>query len=712
MRPFLFAAFLMLSFFTPTSKIQKDRQVLRETDERMAKYSRRGLMANFIIFLLCMAIGDFAEKEPAIAIALTIGLLITTLLRAYLLFRFESLYPKAPTLWRMRYFYATLLGAAWWGIIIAAETVVIGIKGEGPLLWLYTIVFFSMTANAFAPYKQFLTIYQCLGIIPGAICLLFIGEMTGIIYGIVVLFFIWLLHHQCEQIADIYWERLESNALLARKTESLEEEKRDTRATAQLHRDYMLLLKKELQQLLQTKRKERPEDKNSTLNSGNLGDKRTPSQNPNSRPKLAELYNNVSDFYQILTKEIDFETQRFSPHALLQYCTSVYADAAYQKHMDLELSLSPHLPHLIEGDAKRLNQIIEAMIKSIITQLEGGTLFIDVEYVRDFGKTGEFHLLMSHQSSTNKSIFSSAAKTSFALNLELALAVGIAEAQHGVLEINTETKETQLKYRAKYQGSEEAQAPDEAITSFRNKRLLLIHDNPRILDAKRQELSLLGFDVATESQFKQAFNTLHDSIKNNTPFAAVILNVCNDIKATANFSLSLANDPDCKLIPQIIMGNAASFDTHEMHEALANPYVKTLLKPTSQQDFKRCFWSMCHSDEQVFAPQHKNALIGDHIPPALCDELTAAGISFDIFDDEKKLLASAEEKPYHCFVFIDSVDTFCATYSILHEKSPSSYIIAIDDQSNAHHHINQGADIFLAHQRQHSPLSLFIKTLQ
>ncbi|MDZ7924156.1 MAG: hypothetical protein U5M23_08855 [Marinagarivorans sp.] len=700
----------MLSFFTPTSKIQKDRHILRETDERMTKYSRRGLMTNFIIFLLCMAVGDFADKEPTIAIALTVGLLITTLLRAYLLFRFESLYPKAPTLWRTRYFYATLLGAAWWGIIIAAETIVIGIEGEAPLLWLYTIVFFSMTAHAFAPYKQFLTIYQCLGIIPGALCLLFMGNMTGIIYGVVILFFIWLLHQQCEQIADIYWERLESNLLLARKTESLEEEKRDTRATAQLHRDYMLLLKKELQQLLEAKRKPRDDDKNSSLVLVDDNPQKIPIQN-NSRPKLAELYNNVSDFYQIITKDVEFETQRFSPHALLQFCTAEYTDAAHQKSMDLELSLSPHLPHLIEGDAKRLNQIIESMIKTVIAQLEGGTLFIDVEYVRENGRSGEFNVLMTHQSSSHKSIFNNAQKPALTLTLELALAVGVAEAQQGILEISTEGKETQLKYRAKYQSIAEA-LDETTITSFRNKRVLLIHDNLRILDAKRQELSLLGFDVATESHFKQAFNTLHDSIKNNMPFSALIFNVCTDPKATANFSLLLANDPDCKLIPQIIMGNAASFNASEMREALINPYVKTLLKPTSQQDFKRCLWSMCHSDEQVFTSPNKSALIGDNIPPALCDELTAAGIAFDIFDDKKKLITAIDECTYHCFVFINTADVFCETYTMLHEKSPSSYIIAIDNQNNAHQHINQGADIFLAHQQKHSPLSLFIKTLQ
>ena len=396
----------------------------------------------------------------------------------------------------------------------------------------------------------------------------------------------------------------------------------------------------------------------------------------------------------------------------MQFCTAEYADAAHQKSMDLELSLSPHLPHLIEGDAKRLNQIIESMIKTVIAQLDGGTLFIDVEYVRESGRAWEFNVLMTHQSSSNKSIFNNAQKPALNLTLELALAVGVAEAQQGILEISTEGKETQLKYRAKYNGIAEAQAPDETITSFRNKRVLLIHDNLRILDAKRQELSLLGFDVATENHFKQAFNTLQDSIKNNTPFAALIFNVCTDLKATANFSLLLANDPDCKLIPQIIMGNAASFNANEMHEALMNPYVKTLLKPTSQQDFKRCLWSMCHSDEQTFTSLNKSALIGDNIPPAVCDELTAAGIAFDIFDDKKKFITVIDERTYHCFVFINTADSFCETYAMLHEKSPSSYIIAIDNQNNAHHHINQGADIFLAHQQKHSPLSLFIKTLQ
>ena len=72
---------------------------MRETDARVAKYSRRGLVLNFIVFVLCLAFGNFQEKEHNLAIVLVTGLLLVTLVRSYYLFRFDSLYARAPARW-------------------------------------------------------------------------------------------------------------------------------------------------------------------------------------------------------------------------------------------------------------------------------------------------------------------------------------------------------------------------------------------------------------------------------------------------------------------------------------------------------------------------------------------------------------------------------------------------------------------------------------
>ncbi|HMW49338.1 MAG TPA: sensor histidine kinase, partial [Cellvibrionaceae bacterium] len=290
----------MFSFYEAQSKVQKDRQLMRETDVRMAKYSRRGIVTNVLIYLLCLASGEFKEIEYNLSIILTIGLLLTTLLRGYFLYRFDSIYPRAPNRWRNIYFSVTLLGAAWWGIITSSMTVALELQHEAPLIWLYTGVFFATTAHAFAPYGRFLTYYQLIGLVPLAISAFFVGELISLVSGVVMLFFCWILNHQSRTMTENYWDRLEANYILARKTETLEEEKRGTRATVQLNQEYMGLLRNELKGLLETRRK--PRD----------GSSEASELANNNRPRLLQLFNNVNDFYQVLTKELVIHNRVFN----------------------------------------------------------------------------------------------------------------------------------------------------------------------------------------------------------------------------------------------------------------------------------------------------------------------------------------------------------------------------------------------------------------
>ena len=703
----------MLSFFTPQLKIQKNRQVLRETDERMAKYSRRGLMSNFIIFLLCMAVGKFVDMEPGIAIALSIGLLITTMLRGYLLIRFDALYPRAPGLWRTRYFYATLLGAAWWGLIVAIETLTVGIENEGPLLWLYTIVFFSMTANAFAPYKQFLTVYQLLGLVPGTFCLLFTGEMTGVIYAVVVTFFIWLLHHQCEQTADTYWERLESGASLERKTESLEEEKRDTRATAQLHRDYMLLLKKELEELLNTKRSRRTEDNTTPNTAQDNPEQNTIIRTVNARrPRLHQLHANVSDFYQILTKDIDFNASIFNPKALLQYIITQYSHDASQKNIDIELVFSPNLPHLVLGDTQRLGQIIQSMMNAIVIQLDEGALFIDVEYIQERGKAGELSIAANHQPNSQRTLFNAQQATGIQLNLELALAIGLAEAQEGSLDVTSNNQGTQLRYRSAFADKAKETIRESVIPALKGKRILLVHENPRVLDSKRQELGRLGLTVSTETLFKRGLSTLRSAIGNNTPFSAIVFHSHADPKASADFSRALLAENDCKLIPQIIMGSKSARQLEDFSDIIASPYVHWINKPAVIDDFKLCFWELFNQDEQrVSLEQESTAIIATEIPESLIDQLTQEGLSCQAFSSMKLFLSGTEKNNFQHVVFMGSENRDNNDYSKLRESCPIINIVASDSPEQAQQHLEHGADHFVSEQTINTQLATLIKAL-
>jgi len=153
----------MFKLFIPESKVHRDRRLMRETDSRMAKYSRRGILINFCVYIFCIWIGDLYNSATSLTIVLTLGLVSLTLLRSYYLFRFDAIYPRAPSRWRNKYFLASLFGAVWWSFILCSFTIQLGLSDATTILWFYTIVFFSSTANALAPYNRYMSWYQFLG---------------------------------------------------------------------------------------------------------------------------------------------------------------------------------------------------------------------------------------------------------------------------------------------------------------------------------------------------------------------------------------------------------------------------------------------------------------------------------------------------------------------------------------------------------------------
>lgn len=561
----------MFSFYEAQSKVQKDRQLMRETDVRMAKYSRRGIVTNVLIYLLCLASGEFKELEYHLSIILTIGLLLTTLLRGYFLYRFESIYPRAPGRWRNIYFTVTLLGAVWWGLITSSMTIVLELQHEAPLIWLYTGVFFATTAHAFAPYGRFLTYYQLIGLVPLAISAFLVGELIPVVSGVVMLFFCWILNHQSRTMTENYWERLESNYILARKTETLEEEKRGTRATVQLNQEYMGLLRNELKTLLESRRQ--PRDANSEAQAAN----------PNNRPRLLQLFNNVNDFYQVLTKELIIHNRVFNLRHLIQNLVTQYIDPAQARNILLDSSLSSTLPMRMSGDVERFSQVVNILLGVIINQSEGCQILLEAEFTRDHEQEGELHITLSRQTlAAKKLFFQGLSEESIALNLDLALAKGLADALGGNLDLaesgNT-SEGVQLRFRMRMNMAEHEAQMVFQRPQFRGKRILLLHPNPRLLDIKRHELDAMGFVVFTETQLKKAFNRIEDAVKQGQAFDAIVYYLEADDSETIEFAEAIFVRPDLKFIKQLALISPSSLSNPSIMPLRENPNFHMITRP-------------------------------------------------------------------------------------------------------------------------------------
>lgn len=535
----------MLKLFEPQSKIQKDRQIIRDTDMRMAKYGRRGLISNILIYTLCLLVEqNFILHYHTLAIVLTIGLLVTTAARGYLLFRMDAIYPRGPTSWRNKYFIATLVGAAWWGLILASVTLVMNMEGEASLMWVYTVVFFSTTAHAFAPYQRFLSIYQFLGIVPAACCTFFIGEFVGVFYGCILLFFYLMLKHHCELIACNYWEYLEAQVLLAKRTESLEEEKRDTIASTQLTHDYLQLLGHKMAGLL------------SSPQAAEEGAPSPPVTAAGQRATFEQIYRSVDEFCRIIAKDLVIQSRVFNIRHYLQNLVGGLVEQAERKGIELETALSPALPCRLRGDPRRLGQLVTAMVKSSIQQSGGGVIFVEVEFVREYEDAGALHITIARQSERGKRLFfQEGPEKGVVADLDLIVAKGLAEALKGSLDINESGSQDgkNIRLRLPLAVAEPKDRPEYHRQRFKGRHLLLIHPNPRWLDHKRAELDTMGFNVQTASQYRKALNILTDALAEDRAIKCVVYNAASGDGEPVEFCNDLLGHAELKYVQQFVI---------------------------------------------------------------------------------------------------------------------------------------------------------------
>lgn len=570
----------MLKLFEPTSKVQKDRQIIQQTDKRMAKYSRRGIISNLLIYSLCLLFEQtFLTQYKNWALVLTLGLLLVTVWRGYLLFRMDSIYPRGPASWRNQYFLATLVGACWWGLILSTFTLLMNLKGEAALLWLYTVVFFSTTAHAFAPYQRFLSVYQFVALVPAATCTFFIGELIGVFYGCILLFFYWVLNHHCHLISQSYWDRWEAHYSLARKAESLEEEKRDTRASVQLSKEYLNVLCRKMQNMLGS-------------DSDVIERGASPVAVASQRVQFEDVCRNVGDFQRILTKDFVTEEHIFNARHYLQTVMRSLLEEAESRGVELETALSPALPARLLGDSVRVGQVISTAVKSVLQQQQEGVVIVEIEFMRPYEHAGELHVTVARQvSSAKRSFFHTEQAHVLDINLDLVLAKGIADVLGGSLDIDEGGAKDgkNVLFRVPLGVAEANSRPEYHRLEYRGRQLMLIHHNPRWLDHKRLELDTMGFEVQTASHYKKGVQELTRAVTAGSPFDLVVYYATPGDDSSVQFCDDLLSSQELRQIQQFVVCSSTGRRFFRERILQLTPTIHFIDKPAGFFEFDLSF---------------------------------------------------------------------------------------------------------------------------
>ncbi|MDN3639940.1 response regulator [Simiduia curdlanivorans] len=672
----------MLQLFVPANKVQKDRKIMRETDARMAKYSRRGLILNLFAFLLCVALGDFYQQAPNYSLGLAIGLLLITLWRGYFLFRFDTLYPRAPGRWRTHYFWASFVGAAWWSLIIASVTTIVGMKNDTLLIWLYSVVFYSSVANVLAPYRKFLGLYLFLGQIPAAAAAILLGTWEGYVYGVTMLVFYLLLDHQGEVTSRIYWDRLEAQYNLDQHAKNLEIEKRDSEAAAELKNTFLTRFGGELRTSL-----------NDVLGALSLlADSRLTSE---QRELLAlankagerqlNLVNNAIDFSQASNENLVLDHAIFNLWKLIEHVVEDVSHDAYQQQVELNHVLDSDTPVRVKGDAQRLQQVLINLLSHAIKYSSHGEVFFKSEFVIKNEQQGELQITIIDQRETvsNEKIMPATAEAvhydTENAPLGITLCKGLAECMNGSLQV-FEDKDSGTQYFFNITLDTTSKSPKSIAIEpqLRNKRILLVGIPSSIEDSFLIEMEAWGMNVDAAHDEEQALTRLEEGLNDEHPFDGALLYTHVKSLGLLTFAHRLKQHPELKSMPLAIAATLQQRASAEVEALLVHNDIKVLLKPVLRGNLHQAMLETLLAAAVVEETEGHNHQLGTGKKILLVDDhrvnqmvakgmLQKLGYKVTLANNGKEALVALDEQAFNLILMdcqMPELDGYGATRAI------------------------------------------------
>lgn len=585
---------MQFSFFTPVLKVHKQRNLLRDTDQRLARYSIRGLGMSILILVLSLFLGQYYTQSPLVASIFVLGVILISIFRVYYLARFNVLYAQGPSRWRNIYLSLAIINAAWWGMILAILTHEVGIKYEVPLLWFYTIAFISSCSHVFSPYKNFYILYVSLALLPCSLVAIFSFNALESIYGIIMLLLFILLRRQGAVIGSAYWSRLQATYDLTQRANALEAEKISSESSLS-NKDTLFVnladeLKTSLREILGSlkllKLAQLPDQEEVLVA---LAEQKSQQQ--------IHMLQNVLEFSYISRNEVVLNNQVIDLRGIIEKSVTAISDQVYKKHIEIFSRYSAEFPLRVRGDAQRLEQIIINMLSSVIGYADKGCLVLDANYSTDNDKQDVLTVVITidhpRRSVEIEQQLLDAFKPHYANDvsqgLSLAIANGLATRMQGKAGAEY-TKDGQLNFW--FNVVVPMVTPINNHTqkvSKLNGKHILIYQPPQIIESEyKNTLEYWGFIVEIAYDEAAAIKLLKQSQTSIHPIDAVL--ICTRIQDLSSLALSKAIAELCLEHPvsQLICVSEYQSKLPEVEEVVrANPNIELIRKPVENNRIRK-----------------------------------------------------------------------------------------------------------------------------
>lgn len=601
---------MKFSIFTPTSKVHAQRNVMREADERLAKYSKRGILLSVAIFSVCMLVGEYYPQSPKMTLVLTGGLLLITFARAYFLFKFDTLYAQAPTRWRNMFFFVSLIGSSWWGFIVANVTLVNGMAHETPILWLYTVAFFAGSLHVYAPFDRFFGIYMLVSFVPCSVIAISQLDAMSTLYGVIMLVLYLLLRRQGRIVGNNYWDKLQATYDLLKRANALEAEKITTESSLNSRDNLFNRVTHELKAAMQEimgslqllKYAQLPSEEEQLVT---LSEQKTQQQ--------INLLKNVAELSNISSNKLVLDEHVVDLRYHIEQALSNVGAIAHKKNIELFSAFSADFPSRARVDVERLDQLIGNLVMSACQFSDNGGLLVNASYRFDASPAMlKISVVNPHPIRTPDAmeniadIFSPQYASNIHLGLSLSIVKGLTNGMGGNAGADYRDDGSLIFWaNIQLEAMETTLNTNRALMHFSGKRVMLFRPAEMVSDIFQNSLDSWGLNTDIIHDEAEAIEKL-ESCHKHKPYQLIIICTRLDDLSALQLSAKLAEHPTLWSIGQIVTLSRQQNKLPEV-EAHFSKYVnvEVLYKPVRYRRLQKMMKSLLAENNKGEQSQSK-----------------------------------------------------------------------------------------------------------
>jgi len=420
---------------------------------------------------------------------------------------------------------------------------------------------------------------------------------------------------------------------------------------------------------------------------------------------MLSLVNDILDLSKIEAGKVELESLDFDLQTMLEDLASVLAVRAHKKGLELLCDVDAEVPTLLQGDVRRLRQVVTNLVGNAIKFTSIGEIELNVVLaeetendvllrfnVRDTGigiPSGKLSRLFNKFSQVD----SSTTRVYGGTGLGLAISKQLAELMGGEIGVTSqEGVGSEFWFTSRCTRQIQAQAPQVPAADLKGKRVLIMEDNNAAFRLLEKRLAAAGMRVSRAGDFPSALDSLNYAVAEKDPFNMALIDSQLPDMDSELLARAIKADPRLREMRIILLESIGSSPhSRPLEEEGLAVYVS---KPVRTTDLFSALSSPIYAPIHPHAPENKSEIaaspqqepfIGKQARILLAEDnvtnqkvavgiLAKLGLSVDVASNGAEAIQALESRPYDLVLMdvqMPVMDGYEATLQIRNSKSPT-----------------------------------------